>query len=113
MVTKRKDRDVGAVSTAVEFQPLAVAIAQSAILGGVAQQVVRLLTGGDPTVQLPSDVVTRPMVQETTWDADAKEPEFSVPTRTPNEDDGELSKWLKTVRERRSSPKRKPKPASS
>lgn len=107
-----KESPVGA-SVAAEFTPLAVSIAQVAILGGVAEQVIRLLTGGAADPQGGSPHVAASSEQVSRWADPEKGPESSGPTLTPAEDAGELSRLMQKVRERRTTPRRRPKPASS
>jgi hypothetical protein len=110
---KKERKEPVGESSAVAITPMAVSIAQTAILGGVADQVIHLLTGGARPLQPSSVRPPAPGLQESRWDGDEKGPESSAPTPTTAEDAGELSRLLKTVRERRTMPRRRPKPASS
>ena len=94
-------------ATVTDMNPLAVSLAEAAIHGGVAAHVIRLLTGGGMGAE------TTESIEEGPWAGSVEAFEFSAPTKTENEDDGELSKLLKMVRERRTSPRRRRKPASS
>ncbi|GMV42232.1 MAG: hypothetical protein AMXMBFR64_39480 [Myxococcales bacterium] len=114
--TKQRDTSKGTASAEPEHTvvpltdacPLAVSLAQAAVYGGVAADVVRLLTGGG------TDGGTAPdAAREFVWAGNEPEPVSSAPTTMEAEDAGELSRLLKTVRERRTTPRRRPKPVSS
>lgn len=108
-----------ATAEVIQVRPLAVALAEAAVHGGVAEQVIRLLSGapsaeGDDAQQCPALVeVIADETEKKEWDAGSPEPECSVRTTMSDEDDGELSKLMQKVRERRTSPRQKKKHASS
>lgn len=92
---------------------LAVHLAQAAMVGGVAMEVVRLLTGGRSGEVGSIGPERQGAVEGPSWDGHQEAPAFSGRITTQPEDDGELSRLVKAVRERRTSPHRRPKHASS
>ena len=109
----RKTTKPMSVTTTINPNPLAVSLAETVVLSGVAEQVVALLTGKSIEQVREAGSDSPPSVGVSKWDAERKVPESSDRTMTLSEDDGELSELLKMVRGRTSSQRRKPKPASS
>ena len=103
-------------TAAVGFNPIAVGLAELAVRTGMAMEVVRLLTGGaaeGTTFDEKTWPGTAKISQEPRWDGNEREPGSSDHTKTESEDDGELSRLLKTVHERRTTQRPRGKPASS
>ena len=104
---------------------LAIALAQAAIHGEVAVEVIRLLSGGcteglaraaQSDKIAPATSAAPKYQKEKVWDGENKGPECSDPTSKsslPEEDDGELSRLMQQVRKRRISRTRSAKRKSS
>jgi hypothetical protein len=97
------------------FCPLAVSLAEAAVHGGVAAEVVHLLSGGAAEIgeSLADPAQFGLERKETSWADSDPVPASSGPTTTEAEDDGESSKLLRMVRERRTTRQRKTRLANS